>query len=207
MASAATDYANEPERPHHDQRHAPRFTSLIRAAKLVGTHGELVCVLRDVSRTGVRLRCFHDIPRDPALTLELQNGEVFGIELVRQDGFEASYRFATPVAVERLVQETLAFPRRQLRLNVAIALTLRTPAGLIPATTKNIAQQGCRLTSTAPLALAQPITIEGKGIPLIRARVRWRREGDCGVVFDDTFSLRDFALAAARLQTPALLAP
>ena len=39
----------------------------------------------------------------------------------------------------------------------------------------------------------------------VRAKVRWRRDHDYGVVFDDTFTLGDFARLAARLQAPGLL--
>ncbi len=46
-----------------EQRGAPRYTSLIRAAKLVCGQGEFVCVIRDVSATGVSLRTFHRLPR------------------------------------------------------------------------------------------------------------------------------------------------
>ena len=45
-----------------EQRAAPRFISLIRAAKLVCGQGEFVCVIRDVSATGVSVladRCGH----------------------------------------------------------------------------------------------------------------------------------------------------
>ncbi|WP_240782067.1 PilZ domain-containing protein [Qipengyuania sediminis] len=207
MATAAADCANgfEAESPR-EMRAAPRFTSLIRAAKLISPEGEFVCVLRDVSSTGVRLRCFHPLPTGGGCTLELQNGETFALERVREDEGGVSFRFAQPVPVERLVHDTLAFPRRQLRLNVAIPLTLRTLAGPVAAMTENIAQQGCRLTSAVPLALAQPVIVEGRGIPAIRAKVRWRRGSSCGLVFDDTFSLSEFALAAARLQAPSLLA-
>lgn len=206
MASAARNGAESlADAPPHDLRGAPRFTSLIRAAKLVCDQGEFVCVLRDVSATGVRLRCFHAIPRSPALTLELQNGTSLALERVREEGAEASFRFAAPVAVEELVREPERYPRRQLRLAIAIPLTLRTLAGPIAAMTQNIAQQGCRLTGAAPLALAQPVVVEGPAIPAIRAKVRWRRDGACGLVFDDTFSLGDFARVAARLQAPDLV--
>lgn len=183
-----------------EQRSAPRFTSLIRAAKLVCGDEEYVCVLRDVSSAGVRLRCFHPIPHAGIMTLELQNGEAFVIEPVREDGQEASFRFAAPVPVERLVQETWAHPRRPLRLNLAIALTLHTGRASAAAMTRNVSQQGCRLECTVPLAIAQPVVVESAHLPGIRAKVRWRREGACGLVFDDTFSLRDLALYAARVQ-------
>ena len=192
--------------PPGDQRAAPRFTSLIRAAKLVSAKGEFVCVVRDVSSTGVRLRCFHTVPRDPAMALELHNGELLELEPVREEGTEASFRFASEVPLERLVQETGHFPRRLLRLNIAVPLTLRTLAGPVAAETQNVSQQGCRIESAMPLALAQSVLVESSHLPGIRAKVRWRRDGAFGLVFDDTFSLKDFAIHAARLQCPGLAA-
>lgn len=189
-----------------EQRAAPRFTSLIRAAKLVCGQGEFVCVVRDVSSVGVRLRCFHDVPRDVGMALELQNGEFFPIELVRCEGNEASFRFLASVPVERLVQEAWLYPRRSLRLNIAIPLTLRTLTGPAAAMTQNISQQGCRLECGVPLAISQPVIVESPHLPDIRAKVRWRQGGACGLVFDDTFTLADFALHAARLQYPELAA-
>ena len=206
MQLAAIDRLTEaqPGAAAHDQRGAPRFFALIRSAKLIAPQGEFVCVVRDVSTTGVRLRCFHALPSGPAMALELQNGDIFELERVREEGTEASFRFAAPATIERLMQESDPFPRRPLRLGLAIPLTLRTLAGTVPAATRNMSQQGCRIESALPLALAQPVVIDSPHLPGIRAKVRWRRDGDLGLVFDDTFSLRDFAILAARLQCPAL---
>lgn len=193
--------------PGSDRRTSPRFTSLIRAAKLVCGKGEFVCVVRDVSAKGVGLRCFHSMPSDPAMALELQNGESFEIERVRGEGHEASFRFiGDGVAVERLVRETWLYPRRPLRLNLAIPIVLRTIAGPIAAVTENMSQQGCRVETALPLAIAQPLVIESPHLPAIRAKVRWRLGSHGGLVFDDTFSLRDFAVHTAKLQNPALMA-
>ena len=41
-----------------DQRAAQRFTLLIRNAKIVYPCGEFLCVIRDVSSTGVRIKTF-----------------------------------------------------------------------------------------------------------------------------------------------------
>lgn len=205
MTAAAIDYKfARSESYGAEQRSAPRFHSLIRSAKLIGAQGEFVCVVRDVSSTGVRLRCFHAVPRDPNMALELHSGEILEIERVRDDGTEASFRFAVEVPVERLVSDGQFYPRRPLRLNIALPLTLRTSHGPVAAVTQNLSQQGCRVESAAPLALAQALIVESSHLPGIRAKVRWRRDGDCGLVFDDTFSLRDFAVLAARLQCPSL---
>lgn len=194
------DVATDPER-----RAAPRVTSLIRAAKLVCGKGEFVCLVRDVSATGVGIRCFHSVPDDPSMALELQNGESFEVERVRGEGLEASYRFLDQsVGIERLIKETWLYPRRALRLNIAIPVSLRTLAGPVPAVTLNVSQQGCRVETAWPLAISQSVILESPHLPGIRAKVRWRRDGECGLVFDDTFSLTEFAVHVAKLQCPQL---
>jgi hypothetical protein len=185
-----------------DQRGAPRFIALIRAAKLICDGHEFVCVVRDVSTTGVRLRCFHPIPRGAAIALELQNGDILPLGRVREEEYEASFRFLGEVSIERLLQETASYPRRPLRLNMRIPLTLRTMAGPLAAVTQNISQQGCRVECAIPLALSQSVVVQSTLLPGIRAKVRWRRGNACGLVFDDTLSLKDFAVHAARVQCP-----
>ena len=197
--------ANDDARPS-EQRGAPRFYALIRSAKLISRQGEFVCVVRDVSTTGVRLRCFHSLPRESTMALELQNGDVFEIERVREDGADSSFRFAQPVTIDRLIQQGAPYPQRPLRLNLAFPLSLRTLAGPVAAVTQNVSQQGCRVEAALPLAISQAVVLESPHMPGIRAKVRWRRDGHCGLVFDDIFSLRDFAIHAAQLQCPALTA-
>lgn len=207
MDAAAFDYRrtdDEGVSEPREQRAAPRFVSLIRAAKLVSEQGEFVCVIRDVSSTGVRLRSFHSLPCEGALSLELGNGETYSIEPVRSAGAEASFRFTSEVAVERLVQESWAFPRRPLRVALALPVELRTRAGPVAAVTHNLSQQGCRITAAAPLAIDEAVLLCAPRLAEVRAKVRWRRAGAYGLVFDDTFSLRDFAVHIARLQDPGL---
>lgn len=190
-----------------DQRGAPRFTSLIRAAKLVCGQGEFVCVIRDVSATGVSIRTFHRLPTDEALALELQNGETYELELVRADGFDASYRFDRPVEVERLIRENWDFPKRALRLNLMLPLTISSLSGKARGVTLNISQQGARIECDHIFAIGQRVTISTDFLPDIRCTVRWRKDANYGLVLEDTFSLRDFALAAAKVQCPLLLQP
>jgi L-seryl-tRNA(Ser) seleniumtransferase len=65
------------------------------------------------------------------------------------------------------------------------------------------------LTGDRLLAIDQTVRLDmpdSDGRPReVRAKVRWRRDLHYGVVFDDTFTLGEFARLAARLQAPALL--
>ncbi len=186
-------------------RGAPRFTSLIRAAKLVCGQGEFICVVRDVSATGVSLRTFHRLPTDHTVALELQNGASYEMRQVRKSGYDASYAFHRPIAVEHLVQENWEYPKRQLRLHLAVPLTLTALAGRFECVTLNLSQQGARIDCRQLLAIDQTVRVESPVFSETRCKVRWRKNGQYGLVFDNTFSLREFALLAAQVQCPSLL--
>ena len=188
-----------------DQRGAPRYLSLIRSAKLISPAGEFLCVIRDVSATGIGLRGFHRLPADSAVALELQNGETFELHAVRRQGVDGSYRFERAIEVDRLIREVWNYPKRQLRLNLCVPLTLTTLTQRAEAVTLNLSQQGARIECDAAFAIDQNVRVRGQGMNDIRAKVRWRRDAHYGLVFDNTFSLRELALHAAALQCPQLL--
>ena len=188
-----------------DQREAPRFTSLIRSAKLVSSQGEFVCVIRDVSSLGIGLRMFHELPVGDRIALELGNGDTFELKKVRANGPDASFTFTRPIAVDALIREHWGYPKRQLRLNLAMPLTVTAISGRAEAITENLSQQGCRFDCDALFAIDQNLRIEGEGLPEIRAKVRWRKGSTYGLVFENTFTLREFAQLAAYLQCPQLV--
>lgn len=189
-----------------EDRSAPRFTLLIRAAKIVAPNGEFIAVIRDVSETGISLRGFHALPFGDELFLELQTGERHAIEPVWERGNEAGYRFTGNVDIVRLVAEAGRYPKRKLRINLAFPVDLAFLGRMIRVEVRNLSQQGARIECTERLAIAQPLRIVSDTLPEVRARVRWRKGDDYGLVFDDTFSLSQLALFAAAAQDPALLA-
>lgn len=208
----ATQHARlEPTAPAagDEQRVAPRFTLLIRAAKLVSAQGEFVCVIRDVSETGVCVRLFHALPSCKEFALHMPAGALYEVMKVWEKGNEAGFTFADGVEVERLVNESSEYPKRGLRLGLCFPVTINMLTGTREAIVENLSQQGARLTSDALLAIDQTVRIAMPGLSdnprEVRAKVRWRRAQQYGVVFDDTFALGDFARLAALLQAPALL--
>ncbi|MEL7445392.1 MAG: PilZ domain-containing protein [Pseudomonadota bacterium] len=188
-----------------EQRRAPRYTLLIRAAKFVSSQGEFVCVIRDVSDTGVSVRLFHKLPQCDQLELHMPGGQVYGICNVWERGNEAGFEFTQAVDVERLISEAGEYPKRGLRLGLVFPIKINTLSQRTEGTVENISQQGARFECEELFAIDQNIRIKGDEFDEVRAKIRWRRDQQYGVVFDDTFTLGDFARLAARLQAPALL--
>lgn len=194
---------------HSDQRAAPRFTLLIRAAKLVSPNGEFVCVIRDVSETGVSVRLFHALPQGSPLELHMPGGGSYEVEPVWDRDNEVGFQFAKAVDVSRLISEAGEYPKRGLRLQVYFPIRISTLTQRAEGVIANLSQQGARIECDGLFAIDQNLRIETlEPIPEfseVRAKVRWRRDRDYGVVFEDTFTLGDFARLAARLQSPGLL--
>ncbi|MEM9500608.1 MAG: PilZ domain-containing protein [Pseudomonadota bacterium] len=197
------------EKASAELRAAPRFTLLIRAAKLVADHGEFVCVIRDVSETGVSVRLFHALPSGDTFELHMPGGGVYEIKSVWERGNEAGFEFVNPVNVAKLINEAGEYPKRGLRLRVCFPITIGTLTQVSEGIVENLSQQGARFECQGLFAIDQNLRIEGADnadyFKEVRAKVRWRRDQHYGVVFDDTFTLGDFARLAARMQAPALL--
>lgn len=191
--------------PTAEERAAPRYTLLIRSAKLIAPQGQFLCVIRDVSATGVSLRGFHPLPEGEPLLLELQTGDRLAIERVWSRGLDSGYRFAAPVEVGNLIAETGEYPKRPLRLDLDLPLDLQWGGERVEADLVNLSQQGARIECAQFLAIGQPLWLMSDRLPEIEAKVRWRDGDRYGLTFDTTFNLREFALLAARLQCPRLL--
>lgn len=202
--ASENDMADAPE-----SRVAPRFTLLIRAAKLVSSHGEFVCVLRDVSESGVSVRLFHRAPTGDPIELHMPGGGVYELRNVWERDNEAGYEFTKSVDVARLINEAGEYPKRGLRLGVFFPVALRTISGKYEGVVENLSQQGARFECDGLFAIDQSLrmeSLEGRvNFFDIRAKVRWRRDHEYGVVFEDTLTLSEFARLAARLQCPSLL--
>jgi hypothetical protein len=181
-------------------RVAPRFTLLIRTAKLIGASGEFLCVIRDASSTGVSIRTFHPLPNNEQLTLELPNGDQHAIERVWERDGSAGFRFSVAVDIDRLLQNKSRFPKRPVRLKLQLPALISchgTTAGVV---IRNLSQQGARIESPLRLSLDQRLRLEADNLPIIQASVRWRKDSEYGLVFDDTFQFAELARLAAQLQ-------
>jgi PilZ domain len=187
-------------RSHEEMRGAQRFTLLIRTAKLVSESGEYLCIIRDVSETGVRLRLFHDLPADTRMALELANGEVYFIERVWERDSHAGFRFAAPIDVHAFIAEVSPYPRRQMRLRIQFPAVLTAGVQASVATVRDLSPQGARIETARYLALGQRLKLEADSFPAVMAKVCWRNGSDYGLAFEQVFTLEALAVLAARLQ-------
>jgi hypothetical protein len=185
-------------------RSAPRVSLMLRAAKLVSPAGEFLCILRDVSATGLKARLFHPVPPGEPIMLELGNGARYPLEPVWTEDDHVGFQFCNgPVDLTELVDEASHFPKRQLRLKLALPITVATPAGLMEGVLHDLSQHGALIEVDHFLALRQIVKLGSADFPDRHARVRWRNGKAHGLVFHEGFRMDELALLVERLQTPA----
>jgi len=178
---------------HLDERAAPRFTLLIRSAKLICGNAEYFCVIRDVSAEGISVRLFHPIPTADEIILEMQTGDRHPVRAVWQNPGEAGFQFVTPVDVGLMIRQSSRFPKRELRFAAALPTKLVFRGVRHDAVLHNISQQGAMIECADRLAIAQTLMIESPNLPEIEAKVRWRNAEQYGFIFDTTFRLHELA--------------
>lgn len=183
-----------------EQRDAPRFTLLIRAAKLVSPSGEFLCVVRDASETGVSVRLFHPLPANVPLSLEMPNGDCLELERVWEQAGKAGFRFSKSVDIERIIESPSRFNRRAVRVNVEVPCHLLVGVRRISATIHNLSQQGALISTPEKLSLIQRVKIRAEGMPEVAGKVRWRRNDSYGLSFEDTFQFAELASLAFELR-------
>lgn len=188
-----------------EQRAAPRFALLLRAAKLIGPRGgEYLCIVRDVSQTGVKLRLFHALAGlGQRLALECSTGERMAVDLVWEHEGEAGFRFVSPIDVQHFIAEAGPYPKRPVRIAVDRRANLIVAGDTIEARLRNLSRQGASIETDHHLAIGQQLRISAEHLPMFEATVCWRREPVYGLVFRQLMSLEELALRVFVMQASA----
>lgn len=185
-----------------EQRRAQRYTLLIRAAKLVCQEGEFLGVIRDASETGISMRIFHYIPECDDMWLELQNGDRHAVQLVWQDDDRVGFRFKSKADIKRIIESPSPFSKRPVRLNLNAPAEIEAMGRSEYATIQDISQQGAKVACSSSYKIDQRVLLRADGLRDTFAKIRWRREGTCGLVFEDTLQYGELARIAYDLQRP-----
>lgn len=188
-----------------EQRKAMRFALLIRSAKIVSDLGEFLCVIRDVSEDGVKLRLFHPLPMEGPVQLELSTGDRFAIERAWHDEKAAGFKFVDPIDLPRFLSETSPFPKRPVRLRISRPATIRADGRICDVEIRDLSREGISIDTHFPLALEQQVTLQADNLSPRAASVRWRRSPSYGLALQHVLSFEELAITAARMQLPAHL--
>lgn len=183
-----------------EMRSAPRSSLMCRTGKILCESGEYVCIVRDVSATGAKLRLFHSVPPDDHLFLELANGDRYAMERVWAQGDHAGYRFSCTIDVDRFIAEPSPHSRRPIRLNLRRAADATADGIVSPVVLLDLSQHGARIEAGRKFALEQKLWLTVEDQPARFGCIRWRRGYTHGLVLQQSLGLEQLAQHAFALQ-------
>ena len=181
------------------RRGAKRFNLMIRPAKLVAGEAEFLCVLRDVSATGVAVKLFHQLPDALLFELVTMTGDRIEMEKVWERDGGAGFHFRKEIDVEQFVGEKGPYRKRPVRLHLELDGEGRTLSGKFPVQLINISSNGVQILCKDRLALAQRLTLQFPKLPEMTGSVRWRRDDHYGIALQQNWQMGELARMAARL--------
>jgi hypothetical protein len=196
----ASEQTDTPAGSGADLRAAPRSSLMFRTAKLLCESGEYVCVVRDISSTGCKLRLFHATPPDQHLFLELANGDRYAMERIWTRDDHAGFRFSCEIDVDHFIAEPSPYPRRPIRLNLKLPADVIVDGVVSPAVLLDLSQQGARVEAGRKFAIEQKLWLAVEGQPQRFGGVRWRTGYTHGLVLQQGFKLDELAHYALALQ-------
>lgn len=170
-----------------------------RPAKLLCESGEYLCLLRDVSASGVRVGLFHRPPGAHHAFLELGNGEVFPMLRVREGERQACYRFARRIEPGEILSEPTRHARRDLRIRAHRPALVSAEGRARAVELRDMSQTGACFEADAYLALGQHLVLSLQSLPDMAGWVRWRRGNRFGVMFEQSLRLDELAACALAL--------
>ena len=182
-----------------EQRQAHRFTLLIRAAKLITDQGEFLCVIRDASETGLAVALFHPLPACDRYLVEFQNGDRHEATLVWEREGRAGFQFSDPADIVRIIESPSEFTKRPMRVELKRQGMLYAGVNAFDVEMLNISPQGAKIACRAEIAIDRNVRLSVGGLPELQAKVRWRRLGVCGLVFENTLQLSELARLVAAI--------
>jgi hypothetical protein len=184
-----------------EPRAAPRIALMLRVGKLRMPQGEFLCVVRDASASGIKVKLFHSLPHRGSCELELGTGDCYAVEWVWEQDGHAGFRFASgTVDLSALIDESTPHPRRHLRLRLDRPVTLIAQDQRCDTIMRDISQHGALVEFDSRLPLGLKVQLECNDLPNLEGRIRWRLSRAHGVVFQRSFRLDELAILAEQIQ-------
>jgi hypothetical protein len=172
-----------------ERRGQERHTTLLRVALLHAGGVQDICVVKNISSTGLSTRVYTKLAIGESVQIEFRSGELLTGSVVWARDREVGISFRTAIDVNavlagRWVTE-IGRARNLPRIQVACQGQLRTGSGSRSVLLRDISQAGARLCLETPDAPTGAVVLSLPGLPPVAGVVRWVGGNDLGVSFNE----------------------
>jgi len=178
-----------------DRRGDPRHITLLRVGIIIGARGRELCLIRNISSTGVLAHVYASHRPGEKVAIELQGGRALVGEILWESESNIGIRFDDPIDVEEMLSCSAPLENgwkpRSPRIQVDRLATLRLGARVIPINTRDISQGGVGVESDQSLIVDSPVVLDLGGIRPVHGVVKWSRDAFAGIGFNQPLAFAD----------------
>jgi hypothetical protein len=185
-----------------ERRQGRRHVTVLRIAKVMRTHGDELCVIRNISDGGVMAHLYAPATIDEPVVIEFKSGAQLAGRVRWARGDDAGIQFlhaidmASFLAGEGDVATGHGGPRAP-RLGVGLAAVARIGMRMHAVTICDISQGGMKIRTIPGIAVDQSLVVRVPGLPALSGTVRWCHDDYAGIAFDTPIAFAVLAHWAA----------
>ncbi|MEQ7872478.1 PilZ domain-containing protein [Sphingomonas sp. ASV193] len=184
-------FSQEPPAPDN-RRESERHLTLFRVGSMtVGGHREL-CLIKNISAGGMKLRVYSPVDPGETLTIELKCGQPIAGKVIWADSDSVGVAFDEPIDVIELLSASMNGPKpRMPRIATSTFATVREGASVYRFRACDISQGGMKLQSETVLPPNSDIVVTMSGLEPLPGVVRWCADGFVGITFNRLIPLAE----------------
>ena len=187
--------SDTPPAPIGERRETERHLTLFRVASIVaGNHHEL-CLIKNVSGGGMRIRAYCPLEVGACVQIELKSGDPIAGKVGWVDGNEAGIVSDQAIDVMDILNTSMKGAKpRMPRVEVGGMVGLREGAQQWRVAACDISQGGIKLRGDIALAKASEVVVTLADLAPIQGTVSWCEGGHIGVSFNSPIPLETLVL-------------
>jgi PilZ domain-containing protein len=184
IAADDTPEAPQARRARLERRRQARHVALLRVAVLHAAGVRDLCVVKNISSSGLSARAYRKLACDEPVQIEFKSGEMLSGSVVWERDWDVGIVFPKAIDVEAVLASrwvTEPGRRRNLpRIELECEGQLSTGLGSFDVALQDISQGGARVEIQTPrFELGEVVSLSLPDLPPVRGVVRW--VGGCGV--------------------------
>jgi hypothetical protein len=202
--NTAFAYEPEPEDDSHERRTGARHISVLRVARGVWEGRDQLCVVRNISQSGLMFECLHAPAIGQQLAIELRSDKLMNGVVRWAKGNTVGVELDCLIEVERMLREErgslLRVRPRAPRFVRKGMLRLVAEGETVPGEIVDISTTGVSCRLEQPVQRAQPVVVAIDEIGATNALVRWTKGDMAGISFEKPLPWRPFQIWLDRTQ-------
>jgi hypothetical protein len=191
-----------------NRRSHPRYAMVLREAVLTAGAERVPCIVRNISSSGLMARVYRRVELGETVKFELAGGRHLEGAVLWSRDWEVGVAFPDPIDVEALLTEqwvtkTDGDRRSSLRVDVECPATLQVRLRFYYGKLCDLSPTGARVRTHGALKKTGAAMLSLPGLPPLPATIRWVRDKDCGVQFQEPIPAEALALWLEERGLPA----